>query len=61
MELGQWAGLAIMLAMGFGLIVWIVYVMKKDKKKRNKTELWATASSYRSHRAKPIFAIFGSP
>jgi len=33
MELGQWAGLAIMAAMCFGLIVWIVYVMKKDKKK----------------------------
>jgi hypothetical protein len=34
MELGQWAGLAIMLAMGFGLIVWVVYVMKKHKKKK---------------------------
>ncbi len=32
MELGQWAGLAILVAMCFGLIVWIVYVMKKDKK-----------------------------
>ena len=33
MELGQWAGLAIMAAMCVGLIVWIVYIMKKDKKK----------------------------
>jgi hypothetical protein len=32
MELGQWAGLAIMVAMCFGLIVWIAYMMKKDKK-----------------------------
>jgi hypothetical protein len=31
MGFGQWAGLAIMAAMGFGLIVWVVYVMKKDK------------------------------
>jgi hypothetical protein len=31
MGLGQWAGVAIFVAMCFGLIVWIVYIMKKDK------------------------------
>jgi len=33
MELGQWLGLAILVAMCIGLFVWIVYVMKKDRKK----------------------------
>jgi hypothetical protein len=32
MALGQWLGLAIMVAMCVGLIVWLVYVMKKEKK-----------------------------
>jgi len=32
MGFGQWAGLAIFVAMCIGLIVWVVYVMKKDKK-----------------------------
>ncbi len=32
MALGQWLGLAIMVAMCVGLLVWIVYVMKKGKK-----------------------------
>lgn len=31
MELGQWLGLATLLAMCVGLIVWIVYVMQKEK------------------------------
>jgi len=31
MSLGQWLGLAVMVAMCVGLIVWLVYVMKKDK------------------------------
>ncbi len=30
---GQWLGLGIMVAMYVGLLVWVVYVMKKDKKK----------------------------
>jgi hypothetical protein len=33
MELGQWFGVAIMVAMCVGLIVWVVYAMKKDKGK----------------------------
>ena len=33
MESGQWLGLATMVAMCLGLIVWIVYIMKKDRKK----------------------------
>ena len=33
MSLGQWLGIAIMLVMVVGLIVWIVYVMRKDKGK----------------------------
>ena len=33
MELGQWLGIAIMVAMCVGLIVWVVYAMKKDKGK----------------------------
>jgi len=28
----QWLGLAIIVAMCVGLLVWIVYVMKKEKK-----------------------------
>jgi hypothetical protein len=32
MGLGQWLGLAAMVAMCVGLIVWLVYVMKKEKK-----------------------------
>jgi hypothetical protein len=32
MGLGQWLGLALMVAMCVGLLVWIVYVMKKGKK-----------------------------
>ncbi len=32
MELGQWIGVAIMVAMCVGLVAWVVYVMKKDKK-----------------------------
>jgi len=28
----MWLGLAIMVAMCVGLIVWVVYVMKKEKK-----------------------------
>jgi hypothetical protein len=32
MELGQWAGLAIMVVMCNGLIVWVGYAMKKEKK-----------------------------
>jgi len=32
MELGQWLGLAVMAGMCFGLVGWVVYVMKKDKK-----------------------------
>ncbi len=33
MDLGIWLGVAVMAAMCAGLIVWVVYVMKKDKKK----------------------------
>lgn len=33
MELGQWIGVAIMVAMCLGLVTWIVYVMRKDKTK----------------------------
>jgi len=33
MSLGQWLGIAIMLVMVVGLIVWSVYVMRKDKGK----------------------------
>ncbi len=29
----MWFGIVIMLAMSFGLIAWVVYVMKKDKSK----------------------------
>jgi len=32
MELGQWLGLTVMVVMCVGLVVWIVYVMKKGKK-----------------------------
>jgi hypothetical protein len=32
MALSQWLGLPIMVAMCVGLIVWVVYVMKKEKK-----------------------------
>jgi hypothetical protein len=32
MELDQWLGLAVVVAMCVGLVVWIVYVMKKEKK-----------------------------
>jgi hypothetical protein len=32
MGLGQWLGLAAMVVMCVGLVVWIVYVMKKEKK-----------------------------
>ncbi len=32
MALGQWLGLGIMVVMCVGLLVWIVYVMKKGKK-----------------------------
>jgi len=32
MELGQWLGLAEMVAMCVGLVGRVVYVMKKDKK-----------------------------
>jgi len=31
MGLGQWLGLAIILVMFIGLIVWVVYEMKKGK------------------------------
>jgi hypothetical protein len=34
MGLGQWLGLAIMVAMCVGLIWWLVYVMKKEKKEK---------------------------
>jgi hypothetical protein len=33
MELGQWIGVAAMVAMSIGLVVWVVYVMRKDKTK----------------------------
>lgn len=33
MELGQWLGLAIVVGMCVGLVVWILYVTKKEKKK----------------------------
>jgi len=36
MSSGQWLGIAIMMAMCIGLIVWLVYVMKKEKKKKEK-------------------------
>ena len=32
MSLGQWLGLLIMLALCVGLVWWIVYVVKKEKK-----------------------------
>ncbi len=33
MGLGQWIGVAIMVAMCVGLIAWVVWVMRKDKGK----------------------------
>jgi cytoskeletal protein RodZ len=32
MGLGQWLGVAIMLVLCVGLVWWIVYVVKKEKK-----------------------------
>lgn len=32
MDLGQWLGLGVMVAMCGGLVGWIMYVMKRDKK-----------------------------
>jgi len=37
MESGQWLGLATMVAMCLGLVVWIVYVMKKEKRRIKKS------------------------
>ena len=54
MLLGQWLGLAIMVVMCVGLIVWIVYVMKKDKKRIKQCFGLQTASSG-SHHAKLYF------
>jgi len=34
MSLGQWLGLAIMVAMCGGLTVWLVYVVKKESKEK---------------------------
>ena len=34
MSLGQWLGLTIMAAMCGGLMVWLVYVVKKESKEK---------------------------
>ena len=33
MELGNWLGLALMVAMCVGLVVWVLYAMRKGKDK----------------------------